>query len=72
MVQQMGEREIEAEYTLESAAMCPHCREPINSLLVVRVLRTKVNFVSSLPRRGQVMLCPKCQVILTGSLGGLI
>jgi hypothetical protein len=72
MEEKMGEREIEAEFTLESAALCPHCEEPIESLLVVRLLRTKVNFVSSLPRRGQVMLCPKCQVILTGSLGGLI
>lgn len=72
MDQAMGEREIEAEFTLESAAVCPHCREPIDSILVVRILRTKVNFVSSLPRRGQLMLCPKCQVILTGSLGGLI
>ena len=72
MDQKMGEREIEAEFTLESAAVCPHCRESIDTLLVVRLLRTKVNFVSSLPRRGQVMLCPKCQVILTGSLGGLI
>ena len=72
MDQSMGEREIEAEFTLESAAVCPHCSEKIQSLLVVRILRTKVNFVSSLPRRGQVMLCPKCQVILTGSLGGLI
>ncbi len=72
MDQRMDEREIEAEFTLESAAVCPHCREMIDSLLVVRILRTKVNFVSSLPRRGQVMLCPNCQVILTGSLGGLI
>ena len=72
MDQKTGERLVEAEFTLESAALCPHCREMIDSLLVVRILRTKVNFVSSLPRRGQVMLCPNCQVILTGALGGLI
>lgn len=72
MVQEMSQRDIEAEFTLESEAICPHCHETIDSILVVRALRTKVNFVSSLPRRGQVMLCPKCQVILTGSLGGLI
>ena len=72
MEETMGDREIEAEFTLESAAVCPHYRAPIDSVLVVRLLRTKVSFVSSLPRRGQIMLCPNCQVILTGSLGGLI
>lgn len=66
------ESEIEAEFTLESGARCPQCHEEIESVLVVRLLRTKVNFVSSLPRRGQVMICPLCKSILTGSLGGLI
>lgn len=68
----LSETEIEAEFTLESAARCPQCGDSIESVLVVRLLRTKVNFVSSLPRRGQVMVCPQCKAILTGSLGGLI
>lgn len=72
MEETMGHREIEAELALESAAVCPHCRAPIDSVLVERLLRTKVNSVSSLPRRGQIMLWANCQVILTGSLGGLI
>lgn len=63
---------VEAEYTLEMAAACPHCRATIDSVHVVRVLRTRVNFVSSLPRRGQLMVCPQCRAILAGSLGGFI
>lgn len=63
---------IEAEFVLEAAAVCPQCREDINRVQVVRMLRTKVNFVSSLPRRGQLLVCPKCRTTLGGSLGGLI
>ena len=63
---------VEAEYTLESEARCPACREVLESVQVVRVLRTKVNFVSSLPRRGQLLVCGECSAILAGSLGGLI
>jgi hypothetical protein len=65
-------QEIEAEFTLESAASCPHCGKMIHSVQVIRLLRTRVNFVSSLPRRGQVMVCPGCKAVLSGSLGGFI
>lgn len=64
--------EVEAEFTLEAPAVCPTCKESISVVQVVRLLRTKVNFVSGLPRRGQVMTCPRCQSILAGSLGGLL
>ncbi|MDH3253474.1 MAG: hypothetical protein OEM62_00645 [Acidobacteriota bacterium] len=63
---------VEAEYMLESEAKCPGCGATIEALQVVRVLRTRVNFVSSLPRRGQLMVCPQCRTILAGSLGGII
>lgn len=63
---------IEAEYTLESPASCPHCKQALERLLIVRLLRTKVNFTSALPRRGQVMLCPNCRAVIAGSIGGLI
>lgn len=70
---QLPEEEmVEASYMLEAAANCPHCRETLHAVEVVRLLRTRVNFVSSLPRRGQVMICPACRMILSGSLGGLI
>ena len=63
---------IEAEYMLETSAVCPHCLEDIQKVQVVRMLRAKVNFVSSLPRRGQILVCPKCRIALAGALGGLI
>lgn len=68
----ISDTDVEAEFTLESPVRCPQCSDSIEELQVVRILRTKVNFVSSLPRRGQVMICPKCRAIVTGSLGGLI
>ena len=64
--------EVEAEYTLETDARCPTCGKYLESIQVVRVLRTRVNFVSTLPRRGQLLVCGECQTILAGSLGGLL
>ena len=64
--------QVEAEYTLETGARCPSCGRFLETIQVVRVLRTRVNFVSTLPRRGQLLVCGKCQTILSGSLGGLL
>lgn len=66
------EPKAEAEFKLEAAARCPQCAESLDTVQVVRLLRTRVNLVSSLPRRGQVIICPKCRAILTGSLGELL
>ena len=60
----------EAEYTIESPLRCPHCKESINTLQVLRLVRTRVNFVSMLPRRGYVVVCPACHQILTAELAG--
>jgi len=60
----------EAEYTLESPLKCPHCKETVASLLVLRLVRTRVNFISMLPRRGYVVACPACHQILSAELGG--
>jgi len=60
----------EAEYALESPLKCPHCKETISTLQVVRLVRTRVNFISMLPRRGYVMVCPACHAILSAELGG--
>jgi hypothetical protein len=38
---------------------------------VVRLIRSKVNFVSTLPRRGHIIVCPSCQTILSGALSGI-
>jgi hypothetical protein len=64
-------RDSEAEYALEYAANCPSCAREIRSLRVARLLRTRVNFVSTLPRRGRVLVCPHCRAILSAELGTL-
>ena len=60
----------EAEYALECQLRCPHCEGTIGSVQVVRLVRTRVNFVSLLPRRGYVIVCPLCHHILSAELGG--
>lgn len=60
-----------AEYALETPLKCHHCQQRITSLQVVRLLRTRVNFISTLPRRGQVIICPTCHGILSANLGGM-
>jgi hypothetical protein len=64
--------DVEAVFTLESVAVCPACQARLETVGIVRLLRTRVNFVSSLPRRGQLMVCPKCKTVLGGGLGGLV
>ncbi len=61
----------EADYALESAVKCPSCGELIHTVSVVRLLRARVNFISTLPRRGYVLACPQCRSLLGGELGGL-
>jgi len=61
----------EAEYTLEAHLVCPACHEEINRLKVIRMLRTRVNFTSTLPRRGRAIACPHCSTILSAELGAL-
>ncbi len=63
---------IEAEYTLEAAVRCPGCKRDVERVQVVRALRSRVNFVSVLPRRGQLLICSGCRTVLTGSLGGVL
>ena len=62
--------EAEAEYTLEYPARCPHCKKEVEALSAARLLRTRVNFTSTLPRRGHVILCPKCATIIAAELVG--
>ena len=63
-------REMEAEYTLEYSARCPGCQQELKTLQVVCLLRTRVNFTSTLPRRGRVLVCPRCRLILSAELAG--
>ncbi|MEO5741219.1 MAG: response regulator [Vicinamibacterales bacterium] len=58
----------DAIYRLESAVRCPQCGEIISTLQAVRLLRTQVNFTSTLPRRGRVLVCPSCTSIVSAEL----
>lgn len=60
-----------AEYALETPLKCHHCLKEIAWVHVVRLLRTKVSFVSTLPRRGHAIVCPECRGILSADLGGM-
>lgn len=61
----------EAEYLLETPLACPQCKREITCVRVIRLLRVKVNFVSTLPRRGHVLVCPECKGIISADLGGM-
>ena len=61
----------ESEYAMESPLACPHCKATIKMVQVVRLLRAKVSFISTLPRRGHVIICPECKGILSAELGGM-
>jgi hypothetical protein len=64
------QEEYEAEYMLEAPVQCPLCRQTLDSVRVVRLLRTKVNFTSTLPRRGYVSVCPSCRGIVPAAMSG--
>ncbi|MBP9142937.1 MAG: hypothetical protein KBI44_00515 [Thermoanaerobaculia bacterium] len=61
-----------AVYGLEHSLRCPACKDEIDQLFVIRLLRTRVNFMSSLPRSGRLLACPKCRTILPGELGAVL
>ena len=61
--------EAEAIYQLESAVGCPHCSAMLETVHIVRLLRTRVNFTSSLPRRGYVCSCPECHKVIPAFVG---
>ncbi|HKY33994.1 MAG TPA: hypothetical protein VJV23_15795 [Candidatus Polarisedimenticolia bacterium] len=61
----------EAEYSLEMSLSCQHCRQEIQTVQVVRLLRHRVNFTSTLPRKGHIIICPSCRGILSANLGGM-
>ncbi len=60
--------QIEAEYMLEHTVRCPTCGQTVSSLKAVRLLRAQVNFTSTLPRRGHVMICPLCDAVVPAEL----
>ena len=60
-----------AVYELEVAARCPHCRNVIRTVRVIRLKRTHVTFTSTLPRGGRALACPACERILSVELAAL-
>lgn len=62
----------EAEYMLESPASCPSCKAEFDTVKVVRLLRTRTNFTSTLPRRGYLFVCPACHGVMSAGLGSLM
>ena len=63
---------VPATYGLEQPVFCCNCKQEIDKLHVIRLYRAKVNFVSSLPRSGRILVCPKCRSIVPGELGGVL
>lgn len=61
-----------AVYKLEQAVKCPQCQASVNTLRVLGLTRTQVQFTSTLPRRGRVIVCPKCEQILSAELSGMV
>jgi hypothetical protein len=61
-----------AVYTLESPAQCPECNTEIDTIHVIRVMRTQVSFTSTLPRKAYVIACPACRRLLSAGLSGLL
>jgi glutaredoxin len=61
-----------AVYTLDQPVRCPHCREIVRLLKVVRLTRTQAAFTSTLPRAGRAIICPYCEKILSVELSGIL
>jgi CheY-like chemotaxis protein len=58
----------EAEYTLESPVKCSACGERMAMVRAVRLVRSHVNFTSTLPRRGRIVVCPHCLAAVPAEL----
>jgi hypothetical protein len=63
------ESDPEAVYQLESPVACLNCKAVLETVQVIRLLRTKVNFTSALPRRGYVVACPECKTVIPAAVG---
>ncbi len=61
-----------ALYQVESPLRCPQCQSAIRTFRALRVLRTRVPFMSTLPRKGYVLVCPECAGLLSAELSGLL
>jgi hypothetical protein len=60
-----------ATYDLEAPARCPHCRNPIRSLKIIKLSRSRAPFTSTLPRGGRAIVCPQCECIVSVAIAGM-
>ena len=70
--QSVWKSEPAAVYGLEHPVSCPSCASEIQELYAVRMFRARVNFMSSLPRSGRLLVCPNCRTPLPGELGAVL
>lgn len=70
--QSVWKNEPAAVYGLEHPIACPACATEIQELYAVRMFRARVNFMSSLPRSGRLLVCPNCRTPLPGELGAVL
>ena len=61
-----------AVYGLEHPITCPGCTAEIGELYAVRMFRARVNFMSSLPRSGRLLVCPHCRTPVPAELGAVL
>ena len=61
-----------AVYGLEHPVVCGACHAELDEVFVVRLFRARANFMSSLPRSGRLIVCPRCRAVLPGELGGVL
>lgn len=61
-----------AVYGLEHPITCPGCNSEIGELYAVRMFRARVNFMSSLPRSGRLLVCPNCRTPVPAELGAVL
>ena len=61
-----------AVYGLEHPISCPGCAAEIGELYAVRMFRARVNFMSSLPRSGRLLVCPNCRTPIPAELGAVL
>ena len=61
-----------AVYGLEHSICCPGCAAHVSELYAIRMFRARVNFMSSLPRSGRLLVCPNCRTPIPAELGAVL
>ena len=70
--QSVWKSEPAAVYGLEHPICCPGCEAQIGEVYAIRMFRARVNFMSSLPRSGRLVVCPNCRTPIPAELGAVL